>query len=155
MPGLQFTPGDAMFVAHQCVVHTTGSGEPAKPDATLDQYNVQTQQHLQGVRSRVRTNSDFGLPHFNRRIDPNALKDIATDTVMQELADLIFFQSFDVSQPLPTSAASASLPEFNVSDRGPLQAVSDFTRDNPMPALMIAASAGMLVGILFGGLLRR
>jgi phage gp37-like protein len=96
MPGLSFTPGDAMFVAHQSVVKTTGSGEPAVPTATLDMYNVNTNQQLQAIRNRIRNDSDFGLPSFKRSIDPNALKDIATDTVLQDLADLVFFQSFEV-----------------------------------------------------------
>jgi hypothetical protein len=99
MPGLTFTPGDSMFVAHQSVVKTTGSGEPAVPTATLDMYNVNTKQQLQGIRDRIRHDPKIGLPFFNRDIDPNALKDIATDTVLQDLADLIFFQSFAVGQP--------------------------------------------------------
>jgi hypothetical protein len=95
MAELSFTPGDAMFVAHQSVIRTTGSGEPAIPTASLGEYNVNTDQQLLAIRNRIRNNSDFGLPHFNRSIDPNALKDIATDTVLQDLADLIFSESFD------------------------------------------------------------
>jgi hypothetical protein len=153
MPGSTFTPGDAMFVAHQSVVHTTGSGEPAEPTRTLAEYNVNTPQQLQGVRDRIRNNTQFGLPHFNRSIDPNALKDIATDTVLQDLADLVLLQSFEVGQAMAASVRSNR--GLDVTDGGPMQAVAEFTRQNPMSALMIAAGTGMLVGMLFGALLRR
>jgi hypothetical protein len=155
MPELSFTPGDSMFVAHQCVVKTTGSGEPAVPTATLDMYNVNTNQHLQGIRNRIRNNPDFGLPFFIRSIDPNALKDIATDTVLQDLADLIFFQSFDVSQPTPSAAAVPQSRGGSAPERTLLGVVVQFTQENPMPALMIASAAGMLVGFFLGSANRR
>jgi hypothetical protein len=155
MPELSFTPGDSMFVAHQSVVKTTGSGEPAIPTATLDMYNVNTNQQLQGIKDRIRNNPDFGLPFFKRSIDPNALKDIATDTVLQDLADLIFFQSFDVSQPSASAARIRSAGADSMAGRPPLKAMTEFTQENPVPALMIAAAAGMLIGFLLGSAIRR
>ncbi len=155
MPELSFTPGDSMFVSHQSVVKTTGSGEPAIPTATLDMYNVNSNQQLQGIKDRIRNNPDFGLPFFKRSIDPNALKDIATDTVLQDLADLIFFQSFNVSQPTASAAKVRSAQADRMAGRTRLKAMTEFTQENPIPALMIAAAAGTLIGFFLGSVIRR
>jgi hypothetical protein len=148
-----------MSVAHRSVINTTGSGEPATPTATLDKYNVHTSEQLRGIRDRVRNDPQFGLPRFDRSIDPNALKDIATDTALQELADLIFFQSFALSVPAIASAsASVSARRASASsaeDRSMMRRVAEFTQENPMPALMVSAAAGMIVGLLIGSARRR
>ncbi|MGB8508206.1 MAG: hypothetical protein WCD76_07370 [Pyrinomonadaceae bacterium] len=157
MQELSFTPGDAMFVAHTSVIKTTNSGESADPSATLDMYNVNTGQQLQGITSRIRNNTQFGLPHFKRSIDPNALKDIATDTVLQDLADIVFFQSFPTSQPT-AAAAGVSRTGARMSRAGAgglMGRVTEFTQEKPMSSLLMATAGGTLLGFMIARCIRR
>lgn len=93
-----FTPGAAMTIAYKSVTTTTGSHSPVEPTATLAQYNAHDQD-LPSIRDKILNNKEFGLPHYQRTMDPNALKDMSTGWTLQKLADLIFDESTPAAAP--------------------------------------------------------
>jgi hypothetical protein len=167
MPDDEFTPGDATDVAHKCTIATTLNNHPLRPSETLGEYGVSTSEQILLIKTRIRTNQEFGLPHHGRSIDPNALKDIDTDTTIADLSNLIFDESFDVPSdlPFPTSdvafaadadagspvgASSAASAESSSAASGRAGAMVEFTRQRPVEALMISAAVGMLMGLVMG-----
>jgi hypothetical protein len=162
MPNDEFTPGDATDVAHKCTIATTLNNHPLRPNDTLGEYGVSTSEQILLIKTRIRTNNDFGLPHHGRSIDPNALKDIDTDTKLADLSNVIFEQSFDVASDIPFAASEMDVPSgTGTGERASADAVSnaasaiaEFTRQNPVQALMISAAMGMLMGFMLGGMRR-
>ena len=92
---IEFTPGEAMLVAYKSVTTTTGSGEPITPTATLAKYNARDPD-IPAIRNRVINNAEFGLAHYGRSMNANALKDLDTSWTLQDLADVTFEESFVV-----------------------------------------------------------
>ncbi|MBC7911584.1 MAG: hypothetical protein H7Y30_13840 [Pyrinomonadaceae bacterium] len=162
MPNDEFTPGDATDVAHKCIIATTLNNHPLRPNETLAQYGVSTGEQILLIKTRIRTNSDFGLPRHGRSIDPNALKDVDTDTTIADLSGIVFDESFDLPSALPFAASEVELSS-RASTGSPARAgamsnaannVVEFTRRNPVQALMISAAMGMLMGLMIGTLRR-
>lgn len=94
MPDDEFTPGDATDVAYKCTIATTLNNHPLAPNETLHEYGVSSSEQILLIKTRIRTNNDFGLPHHGRSIDPNALKDVDTDMTIAVLSDIILENSF-------------------------------------------------------------
>jgi hypothetical protein len=161
MPDDEFTPGDATDVAHKCTIATTLNNHPLRPNETLGDYGVSTGEQILLIKTRIRTNQDFGLPRHGRSIDPNALKDIDTDTTIADLSNIIFDKSFDTPSDLPFPTSDVTLPSGADAGRpggaaasGTVGAMVEFTRQNPVEALAISAAMGMLMGLLISSLRR-
>ncbi|MCA1565893.1 MAG: hypothetical protein LC803_09700 [Acidobacteria bacterium] len=157
MPDDEFTPGDATDVAHKCTIATTLNNHPLRPNETLGDYGVSTSEQTLLIKTRIRTNQDFGLPHHGRSIDPNALKDIDTDTTIADLSNIIFDESFDTPSNLPFLTSDLTFPSADdegrpgaVAASGTAGAMVEFTRQNPVQALLISAAVGMLMGLIMG-----
>lgn len=148
----QFSPGAATQIAHKCTVATTGN-HPLNPSDTLGDYGVSDSAQILLIKTRIRTDSNIGLPQFGRTIDPNALKDVDTGWTIMRLANVIFDQSFDIGAADLEFAAGASrsvtAPQGTRSN-----ALAQFARENPTQALMMSAAAGMMVGFVLGRMLR-
>jgi len=148
----QFTPGASTQIAHNCTIATTGNNHPLSPSETLDDYGVETPDQILLIKTRIRTNPDIGLPRFGRTIDPNALKDLDTGTTIMQLADIIFDNAFIADSEGAFAAAEAgeaARPAGGVA-RPRANAMIEAIRQNPVPALMAAAAAGMLMGFMMG-----
>ncbi|HKO98696.1 MAG TPA: hypothetical protein VJU86_16980 [Pyrinomonadaceae bacterium] len=154
-----FTPADATDVAHKCTVATTLNNHPLRPNDTLADYGVSTSEHILLIKTRIRTNSDFGLPYHDRSIDPNALKDLDLDWRMADLSNVVFDESFVSPSAMPIVAARSAEPRTRipsirqgggVSQRTPSARLIEFTRQNPIEALLISTTIGILVGFLLG-----
>jgi hypothetical protein len=91
----EFNSGNAMDIAYKSVTKTTGSGEPVTPSATLAQYNAKDSD-LPSIKNKILNNSSYGLPKYNRTMDPNALNGLTSGWTLQELADLIYDDSVPV-----------------------------------------------------------
>jgi hypothetical protein len=161
MPDGEFTPGEATDVAHKCTIATTLNNHPLRPNDTLGEYGVSTSEQLLLIKTRIRTNNDFGLPHYGRSIDPNALKDIDTDTKLADLSNIIFDESFDVQATPVFAAREMRLPSGAGTQARSLSGASnvtegilEFTRQNPIQALMISAAMGMMMGFMLGTMRR-
>lgn len=89
----EFTPGNATDVAHKCTIAATLNNHPLRPNETLAEYGVSTNEQILLIKTRIRTNSDFGLPHHGRSIDPNALKDLDPDWRIADLSNVILDES--------------------------------------------------------------
>jgi hypothetical protein len=139
-----FTRGDALQIAHSCTVDVAGQDHVLDPGSKLFGYGIITGEQEDLVKDDVRTNESIGVPSFNRRIDPNALKDLNRNWTIGKLRDVIF----DFSEPLGVSVASAGARR-RVAARS--AGHSDVvTRESMMMAAAIGAAAGMLVGFLLG-----
>ena len=90
---MDFNSGDAMNVAYTSVTKTTGSTSPVDPPSTLDKYNVQGPD-LPSIKQKILNNQSYGLPHYQRSMNPNALNGLGADWTLQELADVIDEQSY-------------------------------------------------------------
>lgn len=162
MPDDEFTPGDATDVAHKCTIATTLNNHPLRPSETLAEYGISTGEQILLIKTRIRTNEDFGLPHHGRSIAPNALKDIDPDTTIASLSDIIFDQSFDLPSAMPFPTSDAQIPSgAGAGEEGVTGAASsvagavvEFTRQNPVQALMISAAMGMFMGLMIGSMRR-
>jgi hypothetical protein len=88
----QFNSGNAMDIAYKSVTKTTGSASPVNPSATLAQYNAKDSD-LPSIKGKILNNSSYGLPKYERTMDPDALNGLATDWTLQELADVIYDDS--------------------------------------------------------------
>src|SRR5882724_3702685 len=91
----EFTSGKALRVAYNCTIDVTGSGRPLSPGDTLVRYNVHTNDQLALIKKNIRTNKSFGLPapQYGRKIKAAALKDLAIDWTLRQLADVVLRQS--------------------------------------------------------------
>ena len=90
-----FTLGDAVSIAHNCTVEIAGESHELDPSATLEEYGIKSSEQEDLVKKDVRTNNDIGVPAFNRKISPNALKDLNKGWTIGKLRNVIF----DSSQP--------------------------------------------------------
>ena len=97
-----FTPGIAMAIAYRSVTSITGSTRPIEPLTTLDKYNVHNED-LISIEDAVINNHEFGLVHFSRTMNLNALNNVGSDSTLQDLADVIF----EESEPFGASTAAA------------------------------------------------
>lgn len=93
-----FTPGAAMNIAYISVTSTTGSHSPVEPLFTLAKYNAHDPD-LPSIKDKILNNKESGLPHYQRTMNPNALKDLGTGWSLQKLADLIFDESVPQAAP--------------------------------------------------------
>lgn len=157
MPDDEFTPGDATDVAHKSTIATTLNNHPLRPSDTLGDYGVSTSDQILLIKTRIRTNQEFGLPHHGRSIDPNALKDIDTDTTIADLSNIIFDESFDMPSNLPFPTSDLTLPSEadegrpgRAASSGTTGAMVEFTRQNPVQALLISGAVGMFMGLMMG-----
>lgn len=149
----QFTPGAATEIAHKCTVATTGNNHPLSPSETLGQYGVSTSEQISLIKIRVRTDEDIGLTHFGRSIEANALKDLDTSWTIMKLSDVIFDNSLSVAADLPFVTTEATSPA-SVTEEPRSNTLIEFTRENPVYALVISTGAGAVLGFVLGRILR-
>jgi hypothetical protein len=90
---MDFNSGDAMNIAYTSVTKTTGSTSAVDPPSTLDKYNVQDAD-LPSIKQKILNNQGYGLPHYQRSMNANALNGLGSGWTLQELADVIDSQSF-------------------------------------------------------------
>src|SRR5207244_1102150 len=90
---MDFNSGDAMDIAYKSVTKTTGSTSPVDPQATLAQYNAQNAD-IPSIKNKILNNADYGLPKYQRTMNPNALNGLAPDWPLQDLADVIYDRSY-------------------------------------------------------------
>lgn len=160
MPEDEFTPGDATDVAHKCTIATTLNNHPLRPNETLAEYGVSTSEQILLIKTRIRTNSDFGLPHHGRSIDPNALKDLDLDWRIADLSNVVFDESFESSSKMLMDAARSIVPQAArdlgkqaaaaINPKGAGVAIVEFTKQNPIQALLISTTIGIMLGFLLG-----
>jgi hypothetical protein len=140
-----FTPGAAMAIAYLSVTKITGSGEPIEPLATLDKYNMKNED-TPSVKQNILNNTEFGLPHYKHKMDPNAIKDLTPGWKLQGLADVIFDNAVPVSAVAAHSFARAD------SLREERTAATSATGSLPtqLPTAAICLSIGFFVGLWLG-----
>ncbi len=104
MPEEDFTPGAAIAIAYLSVTDITGSGSPVEPLATLNKYNMRGQDVI-SVQDNILNNNEFGLPHYDQTMNPNAIKDLSPGWSLQRLADVIFGNARPLAAPRIVAAA--------------------------------------------------
>jgi len=145
-----FTPGIAIRVGYNSVIDVTGSNRPLTPADTLDRYNVVDNDQILLIRDNIIENDSFGLPKFERTIDPDALKDLNSGWSLRDLGDVIFDESTSTS-PSPAIASRASVLSDEVSPATSNNPLASLVQENPMAAVMVSASIGLALGMLIGG----
>jgi hypothetical protein len=147
-----FTPGIAIRVGYNSVIDVTGSNRPLTPADTLARYNVVDDDQILLITTNIIENNSFGLPKFERTIDPDALKDLNNGWSLRDLGDVIF----DESAPANPSPAFASQRSVASVASGPafspvaLSRLASVIQENPIAAVMISASIGVALGMLIG-----
>ncbi len=145
-----FTPGLAIRVGYNSVIDVTGSNRPLTPADTLDRYNVVDDDQILLIRNNIIENDSFGLPKFDRTIDPDALKDLNNGWSLRDLGDVIFDESTPTS-PSPAFASRATVSSDEISSVTSNNPLVSLVQENPMAAVMISASIGLVLGMLIGG----
>jgi hypothetical protein len=150
----EFTPGAATEIAHKCTIVTLGNNHPLEPSQTLGDYGVSDSPQISLIKTRIRTDNDIGLPHFGRSIDANALKDLDTTWTIMKLSDVIFDNAVVAAADLAFATAEAVTQPSTLPETPSSNALVEFTRENPVAAMVTSAAAGMIVGLVLGRILR-
>ncbi len=140
-----FTPGAAMAVAYLSVTKITGSGEPVEPLATLDKYNMKNQD-TPSVTQNILNNSEFGLPRYKHKMNPNAIKDLGPGWKLQGLADVIF----DKAVPITVGATHSFTSSGSLREERKSEPLSANALKTQVPTAAICLAIGFFIGLCVG-----
>lgn len=141
-----FRRADATMIAHNCSIDVLGNDHELAATETLYQYGMRTGEQLSLLRKDIRENGDFGLPFYQRSIDPNALKNLTTDWTIDSLSSVIYNDSFSLGGEVFADFA----PSGTAVRKRNNQSGSEYSRETVIQIGVAAVLVGFVIGFIWG-----
>lgn len=83
----------ASQIAVDCIVETVNFSDPIRGEDTLAFLGVRDRRRINGLRNRIVTDEDIGVPSVGHRLDPVFLEGLSGDWTVVQLILVVFNNS--------------------------------------------------------------